>query len=687
MDIKSKNISYSNSIKTLVFILTLIASLCAVSAIVYTAYNQEYILSESFEKTYAFKKNYEQSVSDLLNFELDLINKDYINETYTEKQLRISKLREYKIAKEKIDNNVNFLYYLKNLDDNSISTNVSKSFAYLDDQLSSIYYLNSELNSLNNRYNSNLHRSLERLDEHAYEFRAAVKKDLVPGDIFYDEYIKYSDAKKYSQYVIVIGVISSIISFFGFIYLITTTGRIYKDSELKLSAIDIVPYEIQFFFFSTVLALVSLYLSNVLFTVDIYSQLILIISTIVLANVFAMILLLSIARRIKDRSFFKNFLVYKLSSKCFRFVYRLCKNCLSFFINKIKSMFDFIFEFRNKGIFKSWILAALIIYLIINAILVLIISNSWDFIFVLSIFVFIILNAKVVHEIYKFLDSLQKLIHASDSVSYASDVKTIELNDISPSLHELASNIINIQIGIKKAVDKALKGEQMKTALITNVSHDLRTPLTSIITYVDLLKKEKFASENASVYLQVLEDKSYRLKNLIEDIIEVNKASTGNMIVNRERINFNELINQSMGEYQMKIEDSSMEFKINIPSEATFIEGDSKSMWRILENLIENSLKYSAENSRIYLDIFKNENNGVMTIKNMSKDALDISPEQLTERFVRGDSARSSEGSGLGLSIAQSLADIQGGNFEVIIDGDLFKVVLTMPLWNDENII
>ena len=231
------------------------------------------------------------------------------------------------------------------------------------------------------------------------------------------------------------------------------------------------------------------------------------------------------------------------------------------------------------------------------------------------------------------------------------------------------------------AVAEAIKGERMKTDLITNVSHDLKTPLTSVINYVDLLKQEDLNNAKAYEYLGVLEEKSARLKQLIEDLIEASKASSGNLTVGAEKIDLQELVMQACGEYEEKIKKAELDVHLNGANEKIFISADGKHMWRIVENLLSNVVKYSMPHSRVYINVAKGDQYGYLTIKNISASPLDIPPEQLTERFVRGDVSRTTEGSGLGLSIAQSLTNIQGGWFKIAIDGDLFKVIVEMPLW------
>ncbi len=241
----------------------------------------------------------------------------------------------------------------------------------------------------------------------------------------------------------------------------------------------------------------------------------------------------------------------------------------------------------------------------------------------------------------------------------------------------LAANINGITDGLKKAVDNELKSERLKTELITNVSHDIRTPLTSIITYVDLLKKEKDPSK-VEEYIEVLDQKSKRLKVLTDDLFEAAKASSGNIPVQFERINIVSLISQGLGEVNEKIESLDLEVKFNHPKEKVYVTADGKLLWRSIENLLSNIFKYTLKGSRVYIDIEDAGDEILLTFKNISAYELNISAEDLMERFTRGDEARSSEGSGLGLSIAKSLIEIQKGRFYIQVDGDLFKSMIYM---------
>lgn len=238
-------------------------------------------------------------------------------------------------------------------------------------------------------------------------------------------------------------------------------------------------------------------------------------------------------------------------------------------------------------------------------------------------------------------------------------------------LEELGENINHLKQGMEKAINESIKAERLKTDLITNVSHDLKTPLTSIINYTDLLKKEKIENENAKKYIDILEKKSKKLKILTEDLIEVSKISSGNEKATLEKIDFKELVLQANGEFAEKFEEKNLEVISNLPKEAVIVDLDGKKMWRVLENLYQNVYKYSLENTRVYVDLAVHDNI-VFTIKNISKEKLNISPDELMERFIRGDSSRHTGGNGLGLSIAKDLSKLNGGTLSIQIDGDLF---------------
>lgn len=242
-----------------------------------------------------------------------------------------------------------------------------------------------------------------------------------------------------------------------------------------------------------------------------------------------------------------------------------------------------------------------------------------------------------------------------------------------------ADNLNRIGDGMSHAVDERMKSERFKTELITNVSHDIKTPLTSIINYVDLLERTDVSDETAKEYLEVLKRQSARLKKLIEDLIEASKASTGNLSVNMEKLEANVFLTQILGEFEGKIANAGLELIINEPQEEIPILADGRHLWRVVDNLMNNICKYAQPCSRVYINLEQISDKTLLTFKNMSKYALNIASDELMERFVRGDSSRNTEGNGLGLSIAKSLMELMNGKLSLYIDGDLFKVVLEFP--------
>ncbi len=243
----------------------------------------------------------------------------------------------------------------------------------------------------------------------------------------------------------------------------------------------------------------------------------------------------------------------------------------------------------------------------------------------------------------------------------------------------LAETVNQIGEGLSAAVEKSIKDERLKSDLITNVSHDIKTPLTSIINYVDLLKREDIQNERAGNYIAILEDKALRLKHLTDDLVEASKISSGNVKLEMTRINFQELINQTNGEFSEKFEAKGLQFVVSMPDKPVVIEADGRRLWRIIENLYNNTAKYAMPNTRVYVDLTVVGHMVRFSIKNISEQPLNIDAGELTERFIRGDVARSTEGSGLGLSIAKNLTELQKGSFDIYLDGDLFKVTIIFP--------
>lgn len=255
----------------------------------------------------------------------------------------------------------------------------------------------------------------------------------------------------------------------------------------------------------------------------------------------------------------------------------------------------------------------------------------------------------------------------------------IELNGLRGADKELAEKVNDIGSGLNRAVDEAMRNERLKTDLITNVSHDIKTPLTSIINYVDILKRSNIADEKIRGYLDILEAKAQRLKTLTEDVVEASKVSSGNITLEYMDMDLRELIQQTEGELAEKFAARRLTVVLNMPEEPAVIHVDGRRMWRVLENIFGNAAKYAMPGTRVYADLTLNDSQVMFSLKNVSEQQLNFSADELTERFIRGDISRSTEGSGLGLSIAKSLTTMQGGEFELYLDGDLFRVNIRFP--------
>lgn len=263
----------------------------------------------------------------------------------------------------------------------------------------------------------------------------------------------------------------------------------------------------------------------------------------------------------------------------------------------------------------------------------------------------------------------------------------IELEDLHGEDKKLAEAINNIGAGLLHAVDDNIKSERMKADLITNVSHDIKTPLTSIINYVNLIKMEDIENERVKNYVKVLDEKSQRLKQLTEDLVEASRASSGNVKLDMQQLDLVELVCQTSGEFDEKFESKELTVVTKLPNQSVYIWSDGRHLYRVIENLYNNVAKYALEKTRVYVEVQTREDMAVFSIKNVSARSLALengSVEDLTERFIRGDSSRTTEGSGLGLSIAKSLTVLMGGQFDISVDGDLFKAALSLPLYVEE---
>ena len=361
----------------------------------------------------------------------------------------------------------------------------------------------------------------------------------------------------------------------------------------------------------------------------------------------------SFIRRVKAKKIWKTTLVYKIY-----------KEAINLAIHTI----------QNGGIVsRTWI--PYLIFLMINLILVLLGVGG-----VIGAF---LLDMLVGAYIYRLSKQREEIVEGIEIIKNGDSKHRIDTTHLHGGNLKLAESVNSIGVGIRNAVETSMKDEKLKTDLITNVSHDIKTPLTSIITYVDLLKRENIGDARVQGYIDILDSKSQRLKQLIDDLVEASKISSGNISIQLDTINFVELVRQSIGEFGEKFVASNLQVVTKMPEQPMFIEADSGQLWRVMENLFQNVSKYAMHGTRVYIEM-EEEGEGydkkhVFSAKNISAKYLEVEAQDLTERFIRGDQSRQTEGSGLGLSIAKNLIEAQGGEFEIQVDGDLFKAIIKFP--------
>ena len=571
---------------------------------------------------------------------------------------------EYKIYYQTNHTKKKFIYLLVNEEAKIAYTNIQQT-----SKTNTIEKLKQEIIS-NNKYwsisNNQIQTNIERLSEENIVRNEDLQKisEFSMNKQYYtafDETVQnidsssditlnralYNQTKSLYKYSYSTLIISIIIGSIELIYLIYSLGYVKNKEEIYLSWLDKIPLEILFFVEA---ALLVMCLSVISVDVNLCVMLIMLVGYFsVLSALYGAGTLL---KRIKAHTFFKNSITYRI---------------LKWLIQKYKNVKNIISSNKNLG----GKIALYFIGIVTVSILIGLIFKEFGIL--LDIVFWIWCYYKIMKEVDKF-----KQIHDATEKIYKGDTN-IKLDEslYTGVLKELAIYINDIAGGFSNAIKESLKSERLKTELITNVSHDIKTPLTSIINYVNLLKQENIQNEKAKEYIEVLDNKSQRLKKLIEDLVEASKASSGNIKINKEVLNVKELLNQVTGEFEDKFNSRGLNIISKLPEKTVYIKADSRYLYRVLENIYSNVAKYAEENTRVYIDcILEEENTVAIYVKNISKDELNISADELMQRFVRGDKSRNTEGSGLGLSIAKSLTELQDGTFNIYLDGDLFKVAI-----------
>lgn len=492
-------------------------------------------------------------------------------------------------------------------------------------------------------------------------FDVYLVKDLPAQDGIYWAKVFYDKAERWGQNALELLILFGTMELFLLIFLARTAAR-REDGELQGGWQEKIPFDLYLLVDGTIIALLCVAVEEVYSYVSFYTPpydvLLLGISFALAVLVFAA--WVTFCARVKVGGLWKGTIVYSLLCLCWK-VAKWCWGVLCAFGRGVMNLLH--------AIPMIWRTA---LGCVVVSILLIAFESNRAYGLLVMLLIALSLAACL------FSMQLRKLQKEGEALAAGDLDAQVDTKWMYWDVKRHAENLNSIGDGMAAAIDKQLKSERLKTELITNVSHDIKTPLTSIINYVDLLQHEH-TSEQEEEYLAVLKRQAFKLKKLTEDLVEAGKATTGNLPVNAVRCSMNELLAQVEGEYGDKLAAAELALVSVMPEKELFCCVDGALMWRVIDNLLSNICKYAQSGTRVYLTLEKTGGEAVVTFKNTSRAALNIPAEELMERFVRGDSSRSTEGNGLGLSIAQSLTELQGGKMALAIDGDLFKAILRFP--------
>lgn len=589
------------------------------------------------------------------------------------------------------DDNGKVIY--SNIDESNMSTVFNKqdyTFSVLKEE-----YRNSN-NDPNYNNDSNyedegvLHETsvydyqVDRYEDKTYTITICVKENLVKKDAFYYVGELFDAIAGKQTLFFIFTILSLVVAVVLLIFLMCSAGHKAGFEGIYLSKFDEFPIDILIaiwagltvllawgivsFIDLTFYELVTYNYDPQLWSVVPFLAVLLVVAVVLDAILLAIILMTS-AVRFKTGTLIKSTLIYTI----FSFTFKILKKSSGAILRFTKKSLYLVGRFlRSIPLVWKTVIAVIGVMFIEFFLLALDWGEWWPaaWIFTAILCVGVIAVAILLKRIKK----------GTEEIAKGNIYKKINTKYLFLDMKDHAININNINDGIAKAVEERMKSERFKTELITNVSHDIKTPLTSIINYVDLLEKEEIENETAKEYIGVLSRQSARLKKLIEDLLEASKASTGNVSVNLTELELGILLSQALGEYDEKFSNNNLQIVLNKTDDLLLVMADNRHIWRVFDNILNNIAKYAQPNTRVYIDAKRNGKNAEISFRNISKDALNISGDELMERFVRGDSSRNTEGSGLGLSIAKSLTEVQKGELDIQIDGDLFKVHLAFPL-------
>ncbi|MBP3599584.1 MAG: sensor histidine kinase [Clostridia bacterium] len=547
--------------------------------------------------------------------------------------------------------NKNVYYRVTYTDSEKILTNYDDE-PYIASATSGHYDYEYESQLVVDKYGNEYYENKEKK---LADIEVFIAKDLHKNDIF-AAVAKIIDIGYDLRYAVVFIAIGSLAVFVYLICFLYCAAGHRQGGEIKCNYLDKIPFDL----LSAMVAVLAFLSISIAYEMpgDFFTDILILLPVLTVDYFVALGYTMSFATRIKTRTLIKNNILY--------FV-------LSFINKRLKKFFGWIkFVYSNSSLLKKcWII---ILAIVVSSLIftVAVVNNLYDAheFFVLAMFVTV---TAVILAILYLAIIMQKIKSGGERIAKGDLQYKIDTKYMFGDFKAFAESLNNINDGLQTAVNEKMRSERFKTELITNVSHDIKTPLTSIINYVDLIKKEEIGNETARQYIEVLDRQSGRLKKLVEDLVEASKASSGSLSVELVPCDVTVLLTQTLGEFEDKLNKRGLTPVVSTPEQPLRILADGRHLWRIFDNLMGNICKYALYGTRVYIDVKNEQGRAVITFRNISENQLNVSADELMERFVRGDKSRNTEGSGLGLSIAKSLAELQGGVMELNVDGDLFK--------------
>ncbi|MBU3109530.1 HAMP domain-containing sensor histidine kinase [Clostridium gasigenes] len=603
-----------------------------------------------FDKPFYENNSFQHYISEKAGTMYDEIDNNYEDKDHNENLGRLN--NEKNIRFMAVNNKTNKIY--TNTQYNSISDfkEKEKEKGYVEIEGEN-YEFGVRIN--NEKFIKGSPSSFEMNEDTNISVYAIIPEKLEETDELKGLYGDYNSANNETKYVLAIGMLGLVVFIAGIFISKKREYKFINTETERYKKYYKVPVELKLIFIGCLMIIdsrISIYDYSIVSAMKIDPTLLV---RCVLLKVIYITIIYLLIQNIKDRNILKNSIIGKVfvASRKIRLIRRMLLILLVIIVINIAIDITVGVVTHNDGIMA-------------NCMVILGFTSLIGFI------AYILLKLSYLNEIMEGVNKIK-----DGDLNYKIEVKG---ND---EFTVLAENINDMGSGLENSIEERLKSERMKSELITNVSHDLKTPLTSILNYVDLLTKEDVMPQHLNDYIEILDQKSKRLKVLIEDLFEAAKATSGTVELNIEKIQLNQLLTQSIAEMEGKVTEANLDMKVNFPENKIYINADGKKLFRVFENLISNIVKYSLKGTRVYIDLYTNEEYAYVTFKNISAYELSFEVGEITERFKRGDDSRSEEGSGLGLSIAKGLVEIQGGEFVIQTDGDLFKAIVKLGLSKD----